>query len=371
MNAETQIESGEEIDPNFRERILDEMELREYHKIVGNKLRRLLFILGILLVVIGAIFWVQTESIAELFVYGEFNKKRPDHIAALTDVRWVGSFFISISTVFFSYLYMVDFNPLRRMQKSVVEEGDALDKDDRFAILSLLRSIDMSLEKGKIESVLSESERAEIVIKISETVETQLNESLLEKIEEKYGLAIVGDKLSGHATDAMGNTTARLKSYAEDLKSKASINLAYGIVATIISIMLLMYLLFNATPPAESANVSIAFFYIARFFLVVLVQGVAIFFLNLYKETLKNILYISNEITNHESKCNSLALALKSGNNEAATSIMLLLANTERNFLVKKGESSVLNNSTNNENSALITESIVKDLVNKLQVNKP
>lgn len=370
MKDENKVISDEETTLSSRSKILKDIEMKEQNKEFQSRSRRLVFITGVLLVVIGVIFWVQTESIAELFLYGSFDPKDRDDVNTATNVRWVGSFFILISTSIFSYLYMVNFNPLRKNHNTTTEYSISDDKEDKLQIVSLLRSIDTSLEKGKLESILSEKERIEIITKISETVETQLNESLLTKIEEKYGQTIFNDKLSTFAADSLETTTERLTTYVDDLKSKASVNLAYGIGATIIAIMLLMYLLFNAIPPKESTNLNTVFFFVSRLFLVFLVQGIAIFFLGLYKSTLKNILYLSNEITNHESKRDSLTLSIKSGNTEATKSILLSLANTERNFLIKKGESSILSSTHDQANSSQFNESMFKELLNKFMTEK-
>ncbi len=143
--------------------------------------------------------------------------------------------------------------------------------------------------------------------------------------------------------------------------------MAYGIGATILAITVLIYVLFNAAAPDGASQIQSIFYYTSRLFLVLLVQGISIFFLNLYKTTLNNVLYISNEITNHESKRDSLAIALNGGSTETADSMLTSLANTERNFILKKGETSIFDKGTPTE--LPISNTMFSELMNKVSSN--
>lgn len=332
----------EKISNELRPHLIKELEFRQEVESQRHAMRMLIFIFGLSLMMTGIFFSAQSEIVADLFVYGEFNIADRSDRAVLSNVKIFGGIFILVSTVFFAYLYMVGFSPKRRREEnSVVPDGSNSFEKDSVAIVALLKSINSSLEQGKLESVLSESERSEIISNISSTVESHLNESLLSKIEEKYGSAIHSEKLSGHAEKALTGTISRLKKYAEDLSSKASVNLAYGIGATIGAIGILILVLFNASAPDNANNIDTVFYYTSRLFLVLLVQGVSIFFLNLYKTTLNNVLYINNEITNYEAKRDSLAVTLKLGDKETTSAMLVSLSATERNFTLKKGETSI------------------------------
>jgi hypothetical protein len=70
---------------------------------------------------------------------------------------------------------------------------------------------------------------------------------------------------------------------------------------------------------------------------------VAFFFLNQYRSTLADTKYISNEITNIDLKLLSLIVVTKSDapQTSAISKILQELAKTERNFALKKGETSI------------------------------
>ncbi|WP_434471291.1 hypothetical protein [Aeromonas veronii] len=88
-------------------------------------------------------------------------------------------------------------------------------------IVKLLDSLHTAIEKGKLESALSEQERQQVISTISQTVESQLNSSLLEMIESKYGNTVYRDKLASKAERLLNSTISRLEAYNEDLKKES------------------------------------------------------------------------------------------------------------------------------------------------------
>lgn len=322
-----------------RRKILAELEHREQSARKLLAFHQLLFLVGLALIIVGVFFWVQTTFVSELFIDDKFNEDYSRHRGIAANVKFFGGSFILMATVIFSYLYMAGFTlrKHRDIDDSSAEKEHA-GRDDNVIILALLRSIDRSLEHRKLESVLSNQERAEVINKISETIEIQLNESLLSKIEKKYGTAIYSQVLADRAEKLLGSTISRLREYGDKLQRKASVNLIWGIASTLAAIMILSFVVMNASPPKEATQIVAVFYYTSRLFLVFLVQGISIFFLNLYNTTLRNIMYINNEITNYEAKRDSLVLSLNSGNTDAAKSSLLTLSMTERNFILRKGE---------------------------------
>jgi len=333
-----------------------ELEKRLLKKEEKQRSHKMLFLFSLTLIITGFFFWFQSNFMAEIFGF----YKPSEHEGGFK--LW-GSFFILFSTVGFAYLYMSGFNP-KIIKETTTASNDTL--NDQIELVTLLRSIDKSIEKGKLENVLTASERQEIIQNISETIETQLNESLLTKIEETYGNTIYSDKLSIKANDLLSETVTRLKSQMDKLQEKATVNLIYGISATIIAIFILIFMLINTTPPTEVNTIETIFHYISRFFLVLLVQGIAIFFLRLYKATLNDVMYMNNEMTNFEAKRDSLILSLSTNQTEVTTKILTKLSSTERNFTLKKGESSIFNQSKSTDDESINLE-VLKELLSKVK----
>jgi len=326
-----------------------------------------LAVLTVIFVIVGIFLWSSSEIVATSFsrdfVSSYTNEK--DKLEILNDIKLLGGFIFLFSTGFIAYLFMIGFNPIKIHDKLSSGNQQDFDLSEKKEILKLLISMNSTIEKGKLESILSDKEREQIISSISETVEKQLNDSLLERIESKYGTVIYKDKLSNKAEVLLNSTIERLYKYNEDLKRKASVNLIYGILSTIGAIMILIFVLVKVDVPEFKSQIDTVFFYTSRLFLVLLVQGISIFFLNLYKSTLNNILYINNEITNHESKRDALILSLSGGNDDNISKILATLSSTERNFVLKKGETSIFDNG-GQQLETPIPASVVSDLLKKM-----
>ena len=81
--------------------------------------------------------------------------------------------------------------------------------------------------------------------------------------------------------------------------------------------------------------------FVPQLSLVTIVEVFAYFFLRLYSHSLTEIKYFQNEISNFEAKLTSLWTAIETDNQEVVGDIVRELARTERNHILKKGETTV------------------------------
>jgi len=323
-----------------RTALIDELEYRHQIQKQKNIIHKLVFFIAFSMFITGLFFILIPEFFVAYFQNERYNDRFESHVNFAISIKAWGGFLTVFSTVFFSYLYMVGFNLIKIREQAKNSKDSSFNNinNETIEIVGLLKSIDSSLEKGKLESALSEHERKEVIESISTTVEAHLNESLLGKIEQKYGSTIHSNKLSELSMRSLNKTVSRLSEYVSDLKNKAVVNLTYGIGSTVFAIAVLIY---------------------------VLIQGISIFFLNLYRSTINNILYLSNEITNHEAKRDSLSIALSSGNLDSASSMLISLSQTERNFTLKKGETSIYDKGSPHLQAPL-SDSLITELLNKI-----
>jgi len=82
-------------------------------------------------------------------------------------------------------------------------------------------------------------------------------------------------------------------------------------------------------------------YYVPRISFVVFIEVFAYFFLRLYKANLSDIKFYQNELTTMESKAVALKSALMEGKADALAGILKQLSTTERNFILKKGDTTV------------------------------
>ena len=83
------------------------------------------------------------------------------------------------------------------------------------------------------------------------------------------------------------------------------------------------------------------FMVVGRFVASLMFQGIAFFFLSLYRSGLHEMKYLENEISNMEMRGASLLSSILLSNKSGMSYAIKKLADTERNFVVKKGESTV------------------------------
>lgn len=150
-------------------------------------------------------------------------------------------------------------------------------------------------------------------------------------------------------------TYNRLNQEIDALGRRGNLNLAIGIITTVVGFIIFGILVFSIS--AKANEFSIVKDFLPRLSLVFLIELFAYFFLGLYKSSLTEIKYFQNEITNLETWHLSLQQAMILDDDETIKNLLERLASTERNFLLKKGESTVFletENLSQNQQKTLI-----------------
>jgi hypothetical protein len=132
----------------------------------------------------------------------------------------------------------------------------------------------------------------------------------------------------------------RLGKEIDKLSRRANVNLTIGSLVTIVALMTLGLVVFQNTQHFESW-MDMLYHYIPRLSLIIFVEVFAYFFLKLYKANLNDMKYYQNELTTVEMKLASITTAIHFGKDTDISSISSELSRTERNFILKKGETTV------------------------------
>ncbi|MFT7109661.1 MAG: hypothetical protein ACI843_001323 [Psychrobacter glaciei] len=141
----------------------------------------------------------------------------------------------------------------------------------------------------------------------------------------------------------------RLLMELSKLTGRANINLFIGSLTSVIGIAFLGYILIgnggfqvNFTEDGMSVELlEYLLYYAPRLSLIVFVEIFSYFFLRLYKNTLEDIKYYQNELTNIDSNIAALRLSLLIDNEASIKKVMDSLLKVERNFVLKKGDTTV------------------------------
>lgn len=190
--------------------------------------------------------------------------------------------------------------------------------------------------KGGISKVDYSSLIEEVVTRTSATVD----QSLLKTVEDKYGSRMLADQLFQVVDEALSTLLEGLAWERNVVSTRSLFNLLIGSGVAISGIWILYDMLASITYSSADWQVPVLQF-VSRLSVVIIIEIFAYFFLNLYRGGLQEIKYFRNEITNVMSQQIALRAAILKKDKTTIASIVLKLADTERNFVLKKGESTV------------------------------
>ena len=204
----------------------------------------------------------------------------------------------------------------------------------------------------RLQKILSASEEQDMVVKynfsslyhqeIAKAIKTGLTQDFFDKIGLSIKQSLVetkGDQLIV-LRKQVENSIGRLKREIELLTKRANLNLIIGSTVTLVALMFLGY--FVVTEQFSSLDVlKVTLHFLPRLSLVLFIEFFSFFFLKLYKANLSEIKYYQNELTNIENKYAALMAAFDYGNEADISAVIKTMSETERNFKLQKGESTV------------------------------
>jgi hypothetical protein len=141
--------------------------------------------------------------------------------------------------------------------------------------------------------------------------------------------------------DKLDETSARLVQEIRALGRRGNVNLVIGIITIFIGVCLLGFVVFWESDVDPSDHWRYAFHFMVRLSIALFVEVFAYFFLRLYKNGLEDIKYYQNEISNVQSKQAAMLLTIKLNDKVLSKLVIDALVKTERNFLLKKGETTL------------------------------
>jgi hypothetical protein len=190
------------------------------------------------------------------------------------------------------------------------------------------------------EKIFSETDKEELKRKILDTLpEIELKEVISEAarkhIDAQRQIA------TSDSRALYDGVISSLNRQIVDLGRRANLNLVMGSSITILGLVVLGYFVFFAIHPTPAEITETAIYFTTRLTLVVFIEVFAYFFLRLYRYSIFEIKYFQNEITNARFKIIALEICSREGTKTTLDKLCLELAKTERNFVLKKGETTI------------------------------
>jgi len=184
-----------------------------------------------------------------------------------------------------------------------------------------------------------------ITREIQQFVRENLLEDVLRIVDERHAVFLDEKTSYQPVRIRLEALSATLSGQRISQSKRANFNLVAGIVVAILGLSLLTWLTVSGYMDLQKMPASgieqFAVWYIPKLTLVFVIEAFSYFFLSLYRSGLGEVKFFQNEITNLESRIAAAYAAIGSGDNDSIRLIIDRLANTERNFVLRKGERSV------------------------------
>lgn len=160
-----------------------------------------------------------------------------------------------------------------------------------------------------------------------------------------------------HAMESIAQTRMRMAQTLTALNRRGAINVIIGgCITSAGAALLYKFVLIDVVSTANP--IAYALHFAPRLAIVGLVQVFALFFLKLYKVGLEEIKYFQNEMTNIEQRELALSVSLLQDDTSVRSSILQLIAATDRNNVLEKGQSTIELEKAKIENSGGTVETL-------------
>ncbi len=222
--------------------------------------------------------------------------------------------------------------------------------------LKRITEIDLQVKKSSFESIedILDFIKNEIEVYSKKITGALVSDFLLTK-DEKINRKLLFN--AQYKNEIMDRFQLMINSFSK----RANINLTIGVLITMLAFGGLGITLFQFSGDYQN-NQTILNYFLPRFLILTFVQVFAFFFLKNYRANVDDIKFYQNEITNIELKALGLSQNFieegKEGNNEIILKALLM---TERNFVLKKGQSEI------GRRDNVRVESYAKDLLRLLE----
>ncbi|WP_300354861.1 hypothetical protein [Fluviicola sp.] len=305
---------------------MDESDELEYYKqrkyYETEKDRMALRKKAILVSVISAIFGLIIILIREVF-YNHFGSLIGSIFVVLASICLVAGAGLLLLMYLQSGNRVQEINSERDLRLEIVVE------ELRLELIKLKKKTGIIDNKDD----LSES--------INRIIESTITDHFLQtKIEKAYSEKIINLSKLNKIYDDAKSMGLRIDREINILRKSANLNLVIGTLTTVLAVFALSYEIFMKNIDFKD-SVNLLSHYLPRISLAVFIEIFAFFFLKLYKSNLADIKYFNNEKTNIDFKIISLNTALQQNNETLLKLIIDELVKTERNFKLRKGESTV------------------------------
>lgn len=219
---------------------------------------------------------------------------------------------------------------IRRSLTETTEESLMLREQVQRVFERLSSRVD---ELASANSEITAEERQKFLNDIEQRLRSEASESMISDIEEKVEKRLKTEsdnRFLGDLLSETEKTEARLTKEVAALARRGNLNLAIGIVITLLGLGLLGFTVY-AEPIDVTDLTGTLSHYLPRVSLVIFIEVFAYFFLRLYKSSLGEIKYFQNELTGVEARYIALKTSLGTKDAKILGEVITTLAAIDRN----------------------------------------
>lgn len=200
---------------------------------------------------------------------------------------------------------------------------------------------------------LPDDEREKVIASVKSSLARKIVGEVVKDFEEKFTSSAVKKTIIGGGVHIFNDALDRLQLELKSTSIRARNNLVFGLLCLLIAVAFLLGALFIRNPletvranlgeESSSTAMTLALSVeLARRLSITFVTVVfAFFFLRLYSNSVHDIRYYQNEMTNLTMRKVAFAVAFTGDDEESIKELVNALAQTERNNVLSKGQTTV------------------------------
>ena len=215
---------------------------------------------------------------------------------------------------------------------------DFIENNNDNELIKLKERLD-NLSDEMSNSNLNIEQEKKIIDLLKERILSDTSIDIYNELKQNISTSI-DLEIKSRISNNFNKMTERLQREIYTLEKRAKVNLIIGSITAIIGIFSFVYFIMqNITSSQKDYDFLIEF--LPRLSLVLVIEIFAYFFLNLYKSSLSEIKYFHNELTNIEYRFIAMEETVLNNDKTTLKIIIREFLKIERNFLLKKGQSTV------------------------------
>jgi DNA mismatch repair ATPase MutS len=208
-------------------------------------------------------------------------------------------------------------------------------------LIAEIRALSNQLKAEKPNPIaLAETDMTTLLNSLRDTLASILSKEFLTAIDSNYGTTAIHESRFARLVDDLQALRRRLLDEIDTLQRRANSNLAIGTVTTLLAMVSLAYVVLSS-PKDYTTTTAVLGYFLPRLSFAIFIEVFSFFFLRLYKTNLGDVKFYQNELTNVDARLVALEAALIDDNRDGLKELLAELARTERNFVLKKGETTV------------------------------